>query len=278
NSIGELANAAINSNPLSKLKALNKSLMSESNLLAAVRESMENTNLILKSLDQPEWIESINKINHLSIKVFDQNDAYSQLIENIESLSKLYKFEAFNSIGSLRNSPLNRFSELVESTFTHSKDIYNIHKLVDDINTEIAQTDDFEKLPATVQNKIFHFLNCVFLTICLNLFSSFLYEQIISLAKVLQPLTQSSEIKSFARNASAHYDRDLLSSFRVIIGKNVNLRASPSMSSDVILQLNIGTLVEVLDKSDRAWLLVEISDGDDIIQGWVARRYTTYFK
>ena len=114
NSIGELANAAINSNPLSKLKALNKSLMPESNLLAAVRESMENTNLILKSLDQPEWIESINKINHLSIKVFDQNDAYSQLIENIESLSKLYKFEAFNSIASIRNSHLNRFSELVE--------------------------------------------------------------------------------------------------------------------------------------------------------------------
>ncbi|MDO5667401.1 MAG: hypothetical protein Q4G44_06215, partial [Alcaligenaceae bacterium] len=56
NSIGELAHAAINSNPLSKLKALNESLMPKSNLLAAVRDSRENTNLILKSFEQANSI------------------------------------------------------------------------------------------------------------------------------------------------------------------------------------------------------------------------------
>jgi hypothetical protein len=50
------------------------------------------------------------------------------------------------------------------------------------------------------------------------------------------------------------------------------------MKSDIIVQLDTGTLVEVLDKSNRTWLLIEITDGDEIIQGWISRRYTVYFK
>jgi len=91
-------------------------------------------------------------------------------------------------------------------------------------------------------------------------------------------MTLPSEIKSFVRTDSAQYEREVLSGLRVVSGNNVNLRTNPSMKSDIILHLDVGTLIEVIDKSNRVWLLVEVSDGEDVIQGWIARRYTVYFK
>ena len=91
-------------------------------------------------------------------------------------------------------------------------------------------------------------------------------------------MTEVAEVKKFARDASAQYDSKLLSNFRAVTGRNVNLRTRPSINSEVIMQLNVGNIVKILDKSDRSWLLVEFSDNGFIAQGWIARRYTTHFK
>lgn len=50
------------------------------------------------------------------------------------------------------------------------------------------------------------------------------------------------------------------------------------MKSEVITTLPIGALVEVIDKSHRSWLLVEAEIDGELEQGWVSRRYTSYFK
>jgi len=50
------------------------------------------------------------------------------------------------------------------------------------------------------------------------------------------------------------------------------------MKSEIITSLPIGSLVEVLDSSNRSWLLVEVEVNGELEQGWVFRRYTTYFK
>ena len=50
------------------------------------------------------------------------------------------------------------------------------------------------------------------------------------------------------------------------------------MKSEIITALPIGSLVEVIDKSHRSWLLVEVEIDGVLEQGWVSRRYTAYFK
>lgn len=50
------------------------------------------------------------------------------------------------------------------------------------------------------------------------------------------------------------------------------------MSSTIVDTIPIGTIIRVIDKSNKTWLLVEVEIDDELEQGWVLRRYTTYFK
>jgi hypothetical protein len=50
------------------------------------------------------------------------------------------------------------------------------------------------------------------------------------------------------------------------------------MKSNVITGLPIGTLVDVIDKANRSWLLVEVEVNGSIEQGWISRRHTVFFK
>ena len=57
------------------------------------------------------------------------------------------------------------------------------------------------------------------------------------------------------------------------------MREKPNMKSNIIDRLPIGTLIEIIGKSDnRSWLLVEVEINGEIEQGWVLRTYTEYFK
>tara|TARA_E500000178_G_scaffold356653_1_gene436672 strand:- start:6745 stop:7827 length:1083 start_codon:yes stop_codon:yes gene_type:complete len=230
--------------------------------------------------EQPEWVKSINRfdeINRLSVETFLQNESYSQLIESAKKASQLYNLDAFESIANLRNSPLSHFNELVEKAFNLPEYSSDIHGLDEDINNEISQVDDFEKLPSTVQNKIIYYLKFIFLTILLNLISNYIYDQRELLAKTLKLMETPSEVKKFVRSGSAQFEREVLSGLRVVSGNNVNLRTEPSMKSEIIMTLNTGRLIDVVNKSNRVWLKVEVFDGEDVIQGWIARRYTVHF-
>ncbi|ECK5577881.1 SH3 domain-containing protein, partial [Salmonella enterica] len=49
---------------------------------------------------------------------------------------------------------------------------------------------------------------------------------------------------------------------------------TPSMQGDVLVKLEKYTPVIVIDKSDRKWLYVQLSFGEQKIYGWVNRSYT----
>lgn len=246
--------------------------------LASAKAIAEQSNQILKNV---EWVKSIKKFDEISRQAslaFKNNDSYSRLLESAKLASNLYGLDALESIANLKNSPLSKYNERLVSDYTETFYPDEIYDLNNDINTEIGENDDFEQLPLSVQSKIFYYLKFTFLTIFLNLISNYIYDQRELLAQSLNMLTQTSEVKSYVRKSQSRYDRDVLSGLRVVAGNNVNLRTQPSMKSDIIVQLDTGTLVEVLDKSNRTWLLIEITDGDEIIQGWISRRYTVYFK
>lgn len=236
---------------------------------------------LLRAVEQSSWMKSFQRFDELSkqsIKAFEYSKSFSKLIDSAKATSQLCNLEAFEAIAKLHNSPLNHFGKLAETAFKKQEYRKDIHELDDDIYSDIAQENDFEKLPTNVQNKIIYYLKFIFLTIFLNLLSNYIYDQRELLAQTLRLIEKPSEVKKFARSGSSRFEREVLSGLRVVSGNDVNLRASPSMKSDIILQLDTGTLIEVVDKSNRVWLLVEISDGEDVIQGWIARRYTVYFK
>jgi len=132
----------------------------------------EQSNQLLKTAERTDWMKSISRIDEISsqsFKAFELGESYNRIIESAKAASQLYNLEAFETIANLRNSPLNRFTELADRAFTESNYNGNIHDLDDDINTEIAQANDYEKLPASVQNKIIDYLKIIFFTIFLNL-------------------------------------------------------------------------------------------------------------
>ncbi|WP_367104822.1 SH3 domain-containing protein [uncultured Psychrobacter sp.] len=96
--------------------------------------------------------------------------------------------------------------------------------------------------------------------------------------KELKEVKSKSDVRAFTRKNNSSFDRLLFKGFRVAIVDSLELKESPNVSANVIETLGIGTLLQVLDKTNRSWLLVEVEIDGELEQGWVLRRYTTYFK
>lgn len=84
----------------------------------------------------------------------------------------------------------------------------------------------------------------------------------------------SSHIKKLTSQLPSEIDVDILKHIRIITGENVRLRNAPSMHGDVLVILEKYTPIIVIDKSDRKWLYIQLSFGEQKIYGWVNRSYT----
>lgn len=65
----------------------------------------------------------------------------------------------------------------------------------------------------------------------------------------------------------------LLSGHRVLIGDKVKLRTQPSEKSEIKALPKIGAILEVLEDGE-VWIRVSVDVSGEIIEGWIARRYT----
>lgn len=91
-------------------------------------------------------------------------------------------------------------------------------------------------------------------------------------------ITTSREAKRLARCDNG-IEREIFAECRVVIGHGLRLRAEPGMKAQVLTTLPLGKLIMILDSSsERAWIHVEVELEGDLIDGWVARRYTTPFR
>ena len=91
---------------------------------------------------------------------------------------------------------------------------------------------------------------------------------------VSKTVSPSSHVKKLTRQLPSEIDTSTLKYIRIITGENVRLRDTPSMQGDVLVTLEKYTPVIVIDKSDRKWLYVQLSFGDQKLYGWVNRSYT----
>ncbi|MEX6312712.1 SH3 domain-containing protein [Providencia manganoxydans] len=209
------------------------------------------------------------------MKPFELGLSHHQLLE---SIANNYNLESIRIISKLKNSPLTKdyaYREYdVEDASAFNEDVYELDNT---IVTETCGKTDFFSLSPNLQNKIYYMTNNVILPLIISLLASYLYGQYQQAQQECAVLTSKIEVRQQARKMTSLYDEEVLKRLRIINGHNVQLRTEPSMKSSVITLLNIGKVVRIVDKSDKVWLLVEIEEDDELIQGWVSRRYTQHF-
>lgn len=75
------------------------------------------------------------------------------------------------------------------------------------------------------------------------------------------------------RQVRIHFCGESAAHVRIVKGDDVNVRAEPSMKSEVITQLHKGKVVAVVSREDRDWLEVSFKRDGFVIEGWVSRKY-----
>lgn len=209
------------------------------------------------------------------LKPFELGLGHHQLLE---SISKNYNLESIGIISKIKNSPLTKgyvHNEYdTEDASIHYSDFYELDNA---IVAEVYGETDFFLLSPRLKKLIYYIIDKLVLPLIIGLISGYMLNQYQQVQQDFTVLTSKAAVRQQARKMTSLYDKEVLKGLRVIIGHNVQLRTKPSMKSSVITLLDIGKVVRIVDKSDKVWLLVEIEEEDELIQGWVSRRYTQYF-
>ena len=146
-----------------------------------------------------------------------------------------------------------------------------------EIQRELEGSNDYNLLSDRTKTWIRSFLLQFFLPLVINLLSSFIVIHTQIQQTVLNEYKTSREVKSYMRKGIYGVDEELLRGYRVVTGSAVRLRRTPSMKSEIIALLPLGTLIEVLNESNRSWLLAEVDVEGKKVVGWISRRYTKKF-
>lgn len=147
-----------------------------------------------------------------------------------------------------------------------------------EIGAEIEKTIELDKLSASAKRVLFYIFDKLFVPFLIGYFLLVCQEHRAAAKEKMKGLSCPQEVRSAIRSGAGTFDKGILSGCRVVIGDRLSLRVSPNIKSDVIAELPVGAWLEVLDKSQRAWLRVEVEVDGELLQGWVFRRYTATFK
>lgn len=204
---------------------------------------------------------------------------FSEYTEAFRQLESLRNLESFKSIFRLKNLPIeqapdvNLTEEDIEKFSNRS-----ISEIDSDLNDEIKSGIDFSLFPEKTKKLFIYFYHYYLLQVILSCLASLIMFHVFQAKEELKVVETKQEVRAFTRSPPATFDRKALKGYRFTMVDNLNLRGNHSMDSDIIEILPIGTTVKTIDNSNRSWLFVEIEINGELQQGWVLRRYTTYFK
>lgn len=241
--------------------------------LRAATKSARLSSILDQQSETAMQLQSMVKTSQFASNSLSQSEAFKQI-------SQFSNLASFKALAKLRNSP---FSGISSAIFVGQMDgeLVIDESLLDidsQIREEISSETDFNALSEKTKNILNYLYHYYVLPILLILFMEYVMTNADVAKKELEPISTKMEVKTFSRSSSSRFDRSVLKGFRITSIDSLNFREEPDMRSEVIATLPIGTLVEVIDKTDRSWLLVEVEIDDGHEQGWVARRHTTYFK
>lgn len=302
----KLASVAFNESELMKsartvaeISQLASLTFRESDAMKSIRELTESSrfaSLVLQESEVLKSFKSIAESTRLCAIAFQQSEAAKQLqslaassqlasialkqSEAFRHISQLSNLASFKALSNLENLPIFETSALVfssEMAFSEAI-VQSLIEIDAEVSEEISSATDFNALSEKTKNILLYLYHTYFLPVFLSCLSAYVMTNTIEARKETVAITTPSEAKAFVKNPSKKLDRVALKGFRVITANTLNFRESPGMKSEIITTLPVGTLVEVIDKSDRSWLLVEVEINGILEQGWISRRYTAYFK
>jgi hypothetical protein len=205
---------------------------------------------------------------------------YTQNLEAFENISQLSGLASFKALADLHNTPtLDQSSIEVAEKYWAEEDMDESLLRIDaEIGDEISKSTDFNVLSEKAKYFLIYFYHHYFLPVILTLLTTHIINSAHNARKELETASTATEVRAWARSSRSAIDRSALAGFRVTTANSLHFRKTPSMGAEILSTLPIGTLGEVVDKSRRSWLLVEVEIDGELEQGWIARRYTTYFR
>ena len=241
--------------------------------LRAAAGSARLPSIVFQHSETVKQLQSIAKTSQLASIALSQSEAFKQV-------SQLSSLASFKALANLHNSPFSKISSLdfvlqmgVEQVIDES-----LLEIDSEISEEISSQTDFNALSEKTKSILIYLYHYYFLPVLLSCLSAYMVTNALEARKELESVSTQLEVKTFVRSSHRSFDRSALKGFRITIADSLNFRETPSMKSEVIKTLPIGTLAEVIDKSHRSWLLVEVEIDGELEQGWISRRYTAYFK
>lgn len=215
----------------------------------------------------------------LGSEVSELNSVMSRLTKSIEQHSQFGNLKSFKVLSDLNNLS---FKEILNVDLTQEDLIRfsskSISEIDSNLNDEVKEGKDFNLYSDESKKRLSYIFHVYLLPVLFIIFGILITPHIQQAQEELKILTTQKEVKSFTRSLPATFDRKALKGYRFTMVNNLNLRESNSIDSNIIEILPIGTIVKVIEKSSRSWLLVEVEIDGELEQGWVLRRYTTYFK
>lgn len=250
--------------------------------------AMQNTELMKSAglFAQNVALDKSISMDRISSQLEKSSTFASIALQQSETMQKLTQFNelsSFSALTTLKNSPFNNINSKLlfdveqypETQVAIDEPLLEIDQ---EIYEEVSSASDFNVLSNKSRKIILYLFHYYFLPLLLaHIYATYISTNAIEARKELQSVSTPVEAKSFVKSPSLGFERASLKGFRVTF-KRTNFREAPGMKSKVITTLPIGTLVEVIDKSNRSWLLVEVEIDGVLEQGWVVRRHTARFK
>lgn len=132
--------------------------------------------------------------------------------------------------------------------------------------------DAIEQLPATARSHLLQYAIylCHFAKVIMYLIA--VWQAVDFVQGKLSSAKSSADVKGSIAQIPQE-QASLLSGHRVLIRDKVNLRTQPSEKSEIKALPKIGAVLEVLEDGE-VWIRVSIDVSGEIVEGWIARRYT----
>ena len=280
----KLTSLAFNESPAAKAIIESSKLATlafqESSAMTSIRDISESTRLASLVLQESATMKSIRELSvssQLASLALQESPA-------MQAMRQFNELASIKALKTLENSPFNSIDIdfITEESFKVEASTVVDQYLEDaefDIASELSSCNDFELLSDKTKSILLYIYHTYFLPVFLSCCATIIMLNLDGIREKLKTSSTAVEVKSIVKGVSSeNIDRNFLSGYRVTIVDNLYLRDEPSMKSEVIEQLPIGTLVKIIDKSNRSWLLVDIEINGEIEQGWISRKYTTYFK